>query len=365
MKFWNKRIKDEKVIAKALNEDVEKVKALKEGKLEIKGETLERTLKAIENEKINKAIKKAEIWKWFLETDFREKRKEFGYKTQREVAKIIGCDVSTICRLETNKEDFKQVSPRLIQVYEFYTNDFNKKTDVVPEAKNQPKVDAVKKYNTDKLRVKVTKENRHIWKWYKSTNIKQLRKDLGYKTGKEVADLIGVSQSCYSDLELKNFKAITRTMINAYNFYVCGEKEFSQDNTDAIYEWYKSIDDMKQYRRDFGYSLNKFMSELNLSYDQVRDFENKQYKSATKVVIRAYNFYHNEKNRLPKIDINNQNNFAKKEETKVADAVEETNQIEVSKEMYERKIKHLIDVINNQNDTIERYEKIIDKLVKM
>ena len=341
MNFWSKRIKNNKNIADALEVDEDKIKALKDNRLEIKGETLNKTLKVIEAEKINKAIKENEIWKWVQDTNFKEKREEFGYKTQKEVAKKVKCDSSIICNLENHKEQFKRVSPKLIDVYNFYTNDFNKKYK--------------KTYKSDKTREPINKDNRHIWKWYKNTDIRALRLSLGYKTLYDLVDKIGVSQSCLSDLELKRCKTINKTMINAYNFYNNNQVAV-EEAKDDIYVWYKSIEDLKEYRRNFGYSLNKFMSALSLSYDQARAFERHEYKSATPVVMRIYNFYHNEKNRLSKIDWEpNENNvFVKQENT--------ASKLEIIKDEKEeiQKLLYRIEYLEKIN---EKYEKLIDKLV--
>ena len=289
MNFWSKRIKNNKDIADALNVDEEKIVALKEGKLEIGGETMNKTLLALEEERMHSAIRDFEIWKWIQETDFRQKRLEFGYKTITEVAKEIGVSTSTLSRLENNKSVYPKLTPILKKVYDFYTNDFNKKV------KN-----TTAKQNIDRSK-KVNKENKDVWNWYKETNVKALRLQYNIKTALEFATLLNVCPSCISDLERKSMKRVNQTMIKAYNFFNNIEMPIEEDK-DEVYEWYMSVDDFKQYRRDFGYSLNKFMSELNLSYDQARMFEKKEYKSATPVVVRAYNFYHDESKRLPKIE---------------------------------------------------------------
>ena len=156
-------------------------------------------------------------------------------------------------------------------------------------------------------------------------------------------------------------------MLKAYNYLVNNEVAKKDTTSDAIYDWYKSIDDFKKYRRDFGYSLNKFMSELNLSYDQARVFENHGYKSATPIVVKIYNFYHNEKNRLPKIDwAPNENNgfIAKQDDELVNKSFADANVITQNDEilLLNNKIKHL-ELLNEElNKQITRYEKLIDRL---
>jgi transcriptional regulator with XRE-family HTH domain len=349
MSFWSKRIKNNKGVADALNVDESKIKALKDNRLTIGGATMDRTLKAIEDEKINKAIKDNEMWKWILETDFKAKRLEFGYKTQMDVAKKIGCNSSVISRLETDKSRFKRLSPMLIKVYDFYTNDFNKK---------------IKPYKSDRTRESINKDNRHIWKWYKSTDIRALRISMGL-TGYDIAHKIGVAQSCISDLELKRCKTINKTMINAYNFYNNNQKTTKDSElNDTIYDWYTSIEDIPAYRRAFGYSLNRFMATLSLSYDQARTFERHEYKSATPVVIRAYNFYHDESKRLDAIEWepSTNNTFVANKANELpakpsVDANDNSKNDDFIKELI--KLQYKIDYLEKLN---QKYETLIDKL---
>ena len=361
MNFWSKRIKNNKSIADALEVNEKKIKALKEDKLEIKGGTLDKTLKAIEDEKINKAIRDNEIWRWVQDTDFKAKRKEFGYKSQVEVARLIGCDVSIICRLETQKERFKKVSPKLIDIYNFYTNDFNKKV------KEEKVVKSAKIYTTNMTRENANKDNKSIWKWYKNTDIRALRKSKNL-TCNDLAKKINISASCISDLELKKCKRLNKTMIKVYN-YLNNNVEEVKDETleDKIYTWYKSIEDLREYRRNFGYSLNKFMSALNLSYDQARTFERHEYKKATPIVIKIYEFYQDENNRLPKIEWepNENNTFVEKRDeqlstNEVADAFEVTKNDEIL--LLENRIKHQELKIQELELQLRRYEKLIDRL---
>ena len=146
MSFWSKRIKNKKELANALNVDESKIDALINNELEIGGNTMNKVLETIEEEKINKAIRESDIWKWIQETNFREKRLEFGYKTIKEVASIIGVSDSTISRLETDKSVYPKLTPTLTKVYEFYQSDFNKKTTSAIVKQN---IDRSKKANKE------------------------------------------------------------------------------------------------------------------------------------------------------------------------------------------------------------------------
>lgn len=380
MKFWSKRIKNVGTVAKELGEDKDKVKALKDGNLEIGGKTMERVLSTLEEDKIKGAIRKNDIWKWIQESDFKKLREDFGYSAQTAVARLIPCDPSIICNLENHKERFKEVSPKLIAIYEFYNNDFNKnikKKDYnIKPLKNEVK-DVVVKSNKNKNKDKETKA---IWEWYKKTDIRALRMSLGYRSLYDIVKFIKVSQSCLSDLELKHFKKVNKTIRNAYYFYKNGEEATGVD-LDNIFNWYKSVEDFPTYRREFGYSLNKFMSALNLSYDQTRTFERHAYKSATPVVERIYNFYHNESNRRPKIvwEPNENNTYVDNKKEEKVEEVTNTDfksrlERNIIEERYENAkveeigisaetiIKALEDKVKALERQVYLYEKLISKL---
>lgn len=390
MAFWNKRIKDVGKTALELGEDKTKVKALKDGDLEIEGNTMDRVLKNLEEDKIKRLIKESDIWKWVQETDFRKLREKFGYETQREVAKLIPCDTSIICNLENHKEKFKKVSPKLIEIYNFYSNDFNKNIKVIPGGKDYdikvlnkgdntghvellPKKDKVKE-----LKGKEKEENT-IWKWYKKTDIRALRLSLGYNLY-DLVKKIGVSQSCISDLELKHFKRVNKTIKNAYYFYNNIENKIEEPSIsdDEIFEWYKSIEDFPTYRREFGYALNKFMGVLNLSYDQARTFERHNYKSVTPIVQKIYDFYHNEDNRLEPIEWtpNKNNTYVENKKEEPVEYIKEEIKSRFEKNILEGRYEDkptedvdkdaIIDKLTQEVESLRRqlylYEKLISKL---
>lgn len=244
MSFWSKRIKNKKELADALNVDESKIDALVNNELEIGGDTMNKVLKTIEEEKINKAIRKSDIWRWIQETDFRQKRLEFGYKTIKEVANIIGVSDSTISRLEVNKSVYPKLTPTLKKVYEFYTNDFNKNT--------------------------TNKENKDIWKWYKSTNIKELRLQKGIKTAFDFANIIKVCPSCVSDLERKNMKRVNDTMIKAYNYFANIEWEPTENNAFVVHQ-----DEQSSVKEDVDASHNDEISILEVRIKQL-ELKNEQ-----------------------------------------------------------------------------------------
>ena len=285
MSFWSKRIKNTKKLANKLGVEEEKIKELKNGEREITGKTIDKVMNVINEDKMIDKIKEIEIRQWYNDTDLKKLRKDFGYISQCELAKVIGCDNSVICNFE-NKKPIKWVSPKLIDYYNFFQDDFNKKINKKQVIKKQP-IKKMSKAQKTKL------EREKIMIWYKNTDIKKLR---GNVPQREMANRIGCAQSSLSDIENKKMAGKRLDALKkVYEYF--NKEEIRQNNLEEIYKWYTSIEDLKQYRRDFGYSLNKMMAELNVSYDQIRDFESHKYKNATNVVCKFYDFYMNEKNR--------------------------------------------------------------------
>ena len=115
------------------------------------------------------------------------------------------------------------------------------------------------------------------------------------------------------------------------------------------------------------------MSVLNLSWDQVRDFEGHKYKSATPVVCKIYEFYHNEDNRLPEVEYpvvlsKKDVNVVVDEDSKV---IPVESVVEVQTRAYPDKdiiamkdveIEHLRKINEELKAQLKRYEKLIDRL---
>ena len=435
--FWKKKIKDTNAIANKIGVEESKIKELVNGEREIEGNTLDKVLQTIEDEKVNESIKNVEILQWYRDTDITALRKKFGYKSQSEFAKKIGYNVSVICRIENKTAEWKNkggkfngVPNSLKKVYYFFQNDFNRKnkndsgvkiepaiqddiqekdiykwyknTDItalrgdktlkekaeeigiavtclneiehkkaksvteniikVYEFYNNVKVNVVKSNNK-----KITnKENKEIWKWYKKTNILELRKNQGLSQ-MELAKLLGISQPSVGEVENKKTKSVSPAMKRLYEFYTkMVITNMDQENLDeTIMKWYNDVKDFSEYRRKFGYSKNKFMAVLNLSNDQTREFERHNYKSATPVVKRIYEFYHNEKNRLPEIEWTpNDNNTWVSGNMTITTNNEELQAVIMPQNdnEYIEEIAKLKEEIEQLKAQISRYEKIIDRL---
>lgn len=354
MGIFKRKIKNTFDIARETGIDEEKIKELKNGERHIEGQTMEKVLTAINRSKVDRQLEKSEIFDWYMKTDLKALRKKFGYAACLHLAKEINMDCSTLNRIENKK--FDKLKNSIIKVYDFYHNDFNKKVDKEPVI----------------VEDKTSDENK-IYNWYLNTDIAKLRKKTSMR---KQAKKIGISQSCLYEIENHKRNGISGNMIKIYNYYnndnLCSEKikPAKKYNKKVIYSWYKSIKDLKEYRRKFGYSLNKMIAIMNISYDQMRDFETHKYKSATPVVCKFYEFYNNEENRLPEIKLENYSkpkteSNVKIEEDKVAvipfeyiKKVFENDETEDLKKQIEEKDKRIAELERQ----IMIYEKLIERL---
>ena len=373
MNFWKKKIKtetDEEKIANKLNVDADKIKALKKGNIHIKGDTLEKVLDAVATTEVEKQMENVKILKWYLDTDLKLKRREFGFNSQLEICRLLNEQPTEMNRLENKK--FNKVNRLMAKMYYFYSNELNKKIEKEVEEinrKNKIVKVASDKYGENFSTMTMdSKKKEKVYKWFIKNDFRKLRlKNFPEYNQLEFAKLVGLPQSSYGTYETSKptSNKVTKSMVMLYDFYHKNsvidiaeqKKEEAKSKDEEIYKWYRSIENLQDYRRDFGYSLNKFMSKLNLSYDQARAFERHQYKSATNVVSKIYEFYQDEKNRLPKIEWEpNENNTSSEENS---------HKLDLEIEAYERKIEHLTNIIKQQNETLSRYEKIIDKLIQL
>ena len=315
MGLFKRKIKNAFDIARDIGVDEKKVKELVNGEREIRGETMDKVLQSINKSKVERDLEKLNIFQWYQETDLKKLREEFGYKKQAHLSRALKVDNGELNRFENKK--FNKVNNFIIKMYDFYHNDFNKNIEKTQNniTANSKKVANSKKDITseNKKTVENNVDKEKILDWYLNTDLVKLRGD---KPQFEAAKESGIVQGSFSDLELHKITGCSKNVIKLYNYYHQNdenEKSYNSENEnfgkkitiikkdeisdDEVWKWYNEVEDLRAYGREFGYSKNDIMAELNLSYDQIRDFEGHHYKSATPIVKKLYNFYHNEENR--------------------------------------------------------------------
>jgi DNA-binding XRE family transcriptional regulator len=397
MGIFKRKIKNTFDIARETGIDEEKIKELKNGERHIEGETMEKVLNAINRDKVDRDMEKFKIFEWYKETDLKALRESFGYPTQSLLSKELKIDNAGLNRVENKKYD--KLNSTIIKLYDFYHNDFNKRIEK-PEVDEKVEEKEVKKIKKS-TKLEEKRKEKEILDWYLNTDFKKLRGEL---TQYELAKKTRIPQSALCEIEKHKYKSLGKNTVKLYNYYNKENNEIDvrtpfdivdRYDLSEIYNWYLSIDDLKEYRRKFGYSLNRMMAALNLSYDQMRDFESHKYQKATPVVCRFYEFYHNEENRLPEIQLdklsnpnpkfkNSNNNIEvastlEKEEQKVNTANTDYYQVLSGSNIIngsltisnplESEIEDLKNIIQEKDAKIEKlerqimiYEKLIERL---
>lgn len=321
MGLFKRKIKNAFDIARDIGVDEKKVKELVNGEREIRGETMNKVLQSINKSKVERDLEKLNIFQWYQETDLKKMREEFGYEKQAHLSRVLKVDNGELNRFENKK--FNKVNNFIIKMYDFYHNDFNKNIEKTQDVKFSNKNDITANSKKDitsenKKTVENNVDKEKILDWYLNTDLIKLRGD---KPQFEAAKESGIVQGSFSDLELHKITGCSKNVIKLYNYYHQNdenEKSYNSENEnfdkkftiikkdevsdEEIWKWYTETEDLRKYGQDFGWSKNKLMSELNLSYDQIRDFEGHHYKSATPIVRKVYEFYHNEENRKKPIE---------------------------------------------------------------
>ena len=128
--FWSKRInmRTKRKVAKDLGVDEEKVQELIDGTRHIGGETMDKVLESINDEKENAKIRDLEILDWYTTTDLKALRKEWGYG-QTELGDKLGIYSKTLNAVESKYQFRGHVSNNIRKLYDFYQNEFNKKIE--------------------------------------------------------------------------------------------------------------------------------------------------------------------------------------------------------------------------------------------
>ena len=203
--FWKKKIKSTKKIADITGIDEEKIKELKNGEREIKGETMDKVLNAInqENKKttIETLTEQEEIIDWIRKADFDKLMVEFGFASQKDLANAIGVSQSSYSMISRGK--FKDYSLLLKKIYDFFHNDFNK---TIPN-KTKREYETTNCTNEKKNKAK---------KWFKENNMRLTRKKLGFSNMEDFARAIGTSRSSLQYYFANYYKGVPDNMVKSY-----------------------------------------------------------------------------------------------------------------------------------------------------
>lgn len=129
MNFYEKRNKKSNLtkgeLAQMLNTNLEKINELEKGKREIGGQTFEKYIDLTNMTQTQRRLKKLELTEWLRTKGLKNLREEFGYKTQRDLARKLSMSQSVISNIETGVAKYPTLET-LLKFYNFFNDDFNR-----------------------------------------------------------------------------------------------------------------------------------------------------------------------------------------------------------------------------------------------
>lgn len=204
MSIFKRKIKNTFDVAREVGVDESKIKELKEGDRHITGETMDKVLQAVNKSQVERDIEKLNILEWYINTDLKALRKEFGYKNALALAEVLKIENSGISRAENKK--YGRVNKTIIKLYDFYHNDFNR------NIKEEEQIESNEKSSI----VKDKEEKKKIYQWYLGANMKELRGNLSQH---EISKKIGMGQSSWCQLERHLVTKYCENMGKIYNYF--------------------------------------------------------------------------------------------------------------------------------------------------
>lgn len=294
MNFYEKRNKKSNLtkneIAAKLNIDKEKIEELENRNLEINGNAFENYIGVTNMTKAEYDLEYAKLLDWYQKTDLRSLRAKFGYQNQYEFAKVVNSPQSAISNMET-KHTKKPSYTSLIKLYNFYNNDFNKKSTYANE---------VMLNNTK------PKKNFNVFEGYKDIDWEKVLEVSGLKSNAQLAEKLGIKTATISRIKSKDNYNLSRRMVKLV---------------------YKALED----------------NDLLFYKDEEEMKEENMMNEKTKVMIDEQSKVEYENNIVD--EENNINNI---------------NDCECE----DCKMEDIIKMFHEMAKKIERYEKIIDRLLR-
>ena len=274
MSIFKRKIKNTFDVARDMGVDEEKIKELKEGERQVEGATMDKVLQAVNKSQVERNIEKLNIFEWYINTDLKALRKEFGYKNAVALAEVLKIENSGISRAENKKYD--RVNKTIIKLYDFYHNDFNK------NIKKEEQIESNEKSSI----VKDKEEEKKIYQWYLDTDIEKLRGNLSQKA---ISNLIGMGQSNLCQLERHQVTRYCANMGKIYNYFHGTESQNSLNNE----ELKAGEEDIIAENQNMNNSEEtKSVEENNLSFDKnvvVEDNDKKDLTELSKYVDELKN----------------------------------------------------------------------------
>ena len=198
-------------VAKKMGISEEKVKEVENNMREMPTKEVNNYIKNIfEVSNAEREIELAKAKEWYEKADFKKLLKEFGFKTQGELARKLEVDSSSISCWFAKKTGSRHIGQNsLLKLYYFFNDEFNKVT-----TKSAPKQESKK--------VKVTNravDRKTAIKWWRDFDLKKAIATMGVKNQKDFANKYNFPQSAVSDWSNKKTTPQYENLTRLYNIF--------------------------------------------------------------------------------------------------------------------------------------------------
>lgn len=227
MNIWEKQRKNNGLtrfeMAKAMGISEEKIEQIESGVREMPTEKVDEYLEKMRNlSKTERKLKAAEARVWYENADLKKLISDFGFKNQREFARAIGCEQSSISIWANKKK--KIGTPALLKLYYFFNDGFNKVVETPTKAENSM-VDDISKYCKD------------LREWYDKTDFIELLREKNL-TQKDISREFDIPFSTLNNW-VKKTSITKRGIETLYSIFGNAEQKsikVNVDNTSKVLE---------------------------------------------------------------------------------------------------------------------------------
>ena len=290
---FNRNNKSTYDISKEINVPEEKVKEIIRGERQVPTKDIDRVNEAFTNNKTERitSFERAMMEKFFIDNNYKDLKKKFGYKTFKELTDAIGVGASVIYDLK--EPNIKTLSDNALKkVYDFFQNEWNIKK--VPKYKQKNKRNCY--YQLPKKMI-----SSEVIEWYEKSDLKQLRENKNLKVN-ELLEKIGYTSaygSTYYKFETKLENPHTTNWLlvqQLYNYYhglellntLAESKEELYNNKPVIEnkEENEPIEEMITIQNETRKEKYKYNAELSVPTDDRYETLLKEYQLAIKELNR-------------------------------------------------------------------------------
>lgn len=221
MKFWERKINNVNEISAKTGIEKEKIEALKNGNLEIKGETFDTFIDKLNKinsmTELEKQVEIDKIMKWYRETNIKKKMAEFNFNNQYDFAEKLGLSQGTVSMVMAKR--LVSYAPSIAKMYYFFQDDFNKNTTVnVKNVNNSSSMKRGKYIDRSMANSIDIEEANKIKDFFDNHNVNEIYSMLGVKNRWQMSNLTGIPVGSLTHVLLRHYKSATPTSIKLYNF---------------------------------------------------------------------------------------------------------------------------------------------------